>query len=242
MALSGRRSPIQDYFQWEDNSRVEVIADLKTGEKTYFVPLKDVKNYFGANNGKNLTQILEEIFLSKQLPVDAELILRDHLAVLCVLLRIGHGSSIEDFAYYEELSDGRLPFDFAHPPLEFPTDNEDTTFLQKFCEKQWRYCVPTFDNHMLHKRFGHQRILPIIYQEPYDCGNSGVACEYIVEIYGPLNKLILVDRAEASNCSLPGAWLYVLMLDIVPNASHEYFCSEDLLNENRREILQAGSG
>jgi hypothetical protein len=203
MALSPQNSAIEEYLKWEVRSRVEVIADLTTDEKTYFLPVEDARKYFGANDCQILRKILQEIFSSEHLPVDVELILRDLTAVLCILIRIGHGTAIQDFAYFEELFDGRLPFDFTHPPLDFPSNTGDELFLHKFCEIQWMYCVPAFNSHMLHKRFGARRILPITHQRPDGPSHSGVESKYIIDVYKPLNKLTTPNRTEVRKYSTP---------------------------------------
>jgi hypothetical protein len=157
-------------------------------EKAYFLPLENLKSYFTGNGSKKLSKILTEVFKSQYPPIDPELILRDHTAIFCILLRIGQGKYIEHFARYEELSDRRLPFDPSHPPIGFPEGNDDSNFLQRFCEKQWMYCVPIFDGHMLHKHFGRQRLLPITYKESHRV--EGMADTYVVKVYGPHNKLL----------------------------------------------------
>jgi hypothetical protein len=151
------------------------------------MPMQDVKSYFSDNDGKDLTKILTEVFNTKYPPVDSEMILRDHAAIFCILLRLGHGNLIEHFASYEELCDSRLPFDPARPPPEFLDANDDPAFLQRFCEKQWMYCVPLFDGHMLHKRFGRQRLLPITWKEVGEV--EGLASKFTIKLYGPHNKL-----------------------------------------------------
>ncbi|CAG8949741.1 hypothetical protein HYFRA_00004061 [Hymenoscyphus fraxineus] len=180
-------SAIEEYFVWENDSEVQVIVNLDTNERAHFIPLADIKTYFGANDAGNLTRILQEIFRTQDLPIEPDLILQDHTAVLCILLRVGQGWLIEEFAYYEELSDRRLPFDSTRPQQEFPMIEEDSSFLERFCDNQWRYCVPTFESHMLHKRFGQQRLLPIIEQELPEV--EGLAVNRVVKIYGPYNKL-----------------------------------------------------
>jgi hypothetical protein len=178
---------LQDFFRWENQSRVEVIADLATDEKTYFMPLETLKSYFRANGGKRLDKILAELF-HPDIPIKPEIIFRTHTAVFCILLLISKGRYIEYFSCYEELSDQRLPFDPAHPPACFPVATGDSKFLQRFCETQWRYCVPIFDNHMVHKRFGPQRLLPITHKERL--GVRGVAIIYKIKIYEPHIKLL----------------------------------------------------
>jgi hypothetical protein len=182
MPQSGRA--LHEFLQWESQSWVEVVADMTTDEKGCLVPLESVKSYFAAND--ELSKITSEVFRSQYPPIDSEMILRDHTAIFCILLRIGQGSYIEHFARYEELSDRRLPFDPHHPPTGFPNDDPD--FLHRFCERQWAYCVPILDGHMLHKHFGRQRLLPITYKEL--CGIQGMADTYVIQLYGPHNRLL----------------------------------------------------
>jgi hypothetical protein len=178
---------LDEFFQWESKSWVEVVSNMTTDEKAFFVPMEIVKSYFKADDGKKLDKILCEVFNSKFPPIDSELILREHTAIFCILLRIGEGKYIEHFARYEELSDRRLPFDRNHPPAEFPSAEDDPTFLQRFCDKQQMYCVPIFDDHMLHKHFGRLRLLPITHKVPL--GIEGVSNRYAITVYGPHNRL-----------------------------------------------------
>jgi hypothetical protein len=188
MPNPGQQTALNEFLEWELQSRVEIVADKGTGEKVYFMPLQNVKSYFTANDGRKLNKILTEVFKSKYPPIDADLVLREHTAVFCILLHMGQGKLIEHFACYEELSDRRLPFDSIHPPREFPALDEDPNILRHFCEEQTAYCVPVFDSHMVHKRFGGQRLLPIRSRRSY--GPPGVANQYVVTIYGPHNKLL----------------------------------------------------
>ncbi|KAH6674263.1 hypothetical protein B0J14DRAFT_35422 [Halenospora varia] len=187
MSQSGQRSALNEFFQWESQAWVEAVADLSTDEKVYFMPLEKVKSYFTANDNCALSKILVELFKTDFPPIDPELLLRDHTAIFCILLRIGKGEFIEDFAQYEELSDRRLPFDPKRPPEEFTNITDDEAFLERFCEKQRMYCVPVFDGHMLHKNFGRQRLLPIISAEAHE--KDGLVRKYVIEVYGPHNRL-----------------------------------------------------
>lgn len=196
MAQPVRRSTLTQFFQWESESWVEVVADLSTEDKVYFMPLDTLKAYFTANDSEILTGIIAELFESEFPPVDPELILRSHTAVFCVLLRIGEGKAIEDFVQFEELSDSRLPFDPKSPPAEFASANDDRTILQRFCEKQWMYCVPIFSRSMLHKRFGPQRLLPITHKEA--CKTNGPYEKYVVRLYGSHNKLVAPGKNKVA--------------------------------------------
>jgi hypothetical protein len=188
MAKALPQAALQEFFRWERQSWVEVVADITADEKAYFMPVETLRSYFTGNGSRKLNKILSEVFEWEDSPVDPEAILRGHTAVFCILLRISKGRFIEDFAYFEELSDQRLPFDPAHPPAHFPDDIDDPSFLQRFCETQWMYCVPVFDSHMLHKYFGRQRLLPITHKEK--CEGGGNAARYKIKLYGPHNRLI----------------------------------------------------
>jgi hypothetical protein len=188
MATAPHHAALQEFFRWERQSWVEVVADITTDEKAYFMPVETLKSYFKSNGGRKLNKILLEVFQPEDIPVDPEVILRGHTAVFCILLRISKERFIEDFAYFEELSDQRLPFDPTHPPAHFPEDIDDPSFLQRFCETQWMYCAPVFDDHMLHKHFGRQRLLPITQKET--CGAEEGPATYRIKLYGTHNKVI----------------------------------------------------
>ena len=183
-----RHEALDEYFKWESQSWVEVVADMETDEKANFMPLDSLKSYFSADDCRRMNKILCEVFNSAFPPVDSEFVLREHIAVFCILLSIGQGTYIEHFARYEELSDRRLPFDPYHPPMGFPAPDDDPTFLQQFCEMQRMYCVPVFDAHMLHKHFDDQRLLPITSRQAR--GTEGMSDRFVIQVYGPYNKLI----------------------------------------------------
>ncbi|POS83482.1 hypothetical protein EPUL_005310 [Erysiphe pulchra] len=183
-------SALEDYFEWEYEAWVEIFADLEQETREHFLPLDTVRSYFTTCDGhlqRNLDKILVEIFNIDPPPVNSDLILRDHTAIFCILLQIERGKYIEHFTCFEELSDQRLPFDSAHPPRPFPTIKGDSTFFQEFCEVQRRYCVPIFNPHMLHKNFGHQRLLPITSKERLRTRGKDTA--HIITLYGPHNKI-----------------------------------------------------
>lgn len=189
-------SPLEAFFEWESQSCVEVVANMVTDERAVFMPMEKLRTYMTANNNAQLDRILTEIFAPDYPPIDPELILRDHLAVLCILLRMGSGISIEYFARYEELSDRRLPFDPSHPVAEFPLMKHDPTFLQRFCEKQQMYCVPLFDSFMQHKHFGRHRLLPITSRSVQE--TKGLATSCIIKLYGPHNRLLPKEQELVS--------------------------------------------
>ncbi|KAF8861721.1 hypothetical protein BDZ45DRAFT_240628 [Acephala macrosclerotiorum] len=202
--MSTQHAALHDFFRWESQNWVECVADMTSDEKAYFMPLEDLRTYFKANDNKRLSRILCEIFGSNFPPIDSDFILRDHTAIFVILLRIGQGRLIEHFAPYEELSDRRLPFDAANPPTEFLEITDDPEILRKFCEKQIMYCVPIFDGHMLHKKFG-RRLLPITSKESR--GTEGLAGKYVIKVYGPHNKLVPAGQDTTNN---PNANTFVL--------------------------------
>jgi hypothetical protein len=188
MSQPRKHAALDEFFQWESRSWVEVVADMTTDEMANFMPLERLKAYFEADNCQMMNKILSEVFETKFPPVDSEFILREHIAIFCILLRIGKGTFIEHFARYEELSDRRLPFDLSHPPIGFPDPEGDPTFIHQFCDKQRMYCVPIFDAHMLHKHLGNQRLLPITFKDSH--GAEGMSDRYVIQVYGPHNKLL----------------------------------------------------
>ncbi len=187
MSQPRQHADLDDFFEWENQSCVEVVGDVTTSEKSYFMPLETLRAYFAVDDCQKMNKILAEVFATRYPPIDAEFILREHVAVFAILLGIGQGRFIEDFARYEELSDRRLPFDETHPPVGFPTLDEDPTFIQRFCEKQRMYCVPIFDAHMLHKHFGNGRLLPITSKEPH---GDRASDQFVITIYGPHNRMV----------------------------------------------------
>ncbi|KUJ07011.1 uncharacterized protein LY89DRAFT_375144 [Mollisia scopiformis] len=196
MSLSGQHAALHEFFRWESQSWVEVVKDITTDEKSYFMPLENLRTYFKANDSKKLNRILCEVFGTTFPPVDSDFILRDHTAVFVILLRIGQGKLIEHFAQYEELSDRRLPFDPVNPPRELLEITEDRDILGRFCEKQIMYCVPAFNGNMVNKNFG-RRLLPITSKEPQ--GTEGLAGRYVIKVFGPLNKLVPAGQETTNN-------------------------------------------
>lgn len=200
MPPSAQHAALHEFFRWESQSWVEVVRDLTTDEKAYFMPLENLRTYFKADDSKKLNRILCEVFGSTFPPVDSDFILRDHTAVFVILLRIGQGRLIEHFAQYEELSDRRLPFDPTNPPRELLDITEDPDILGRFCEKQIMYCVPAFNSNMVNRNFG-RRLLPIT-QSKETQGIEGLAGRYVIKVYGPLNKLVPAGQ-EAVSDSFP---------------------------------------
>lgn len=232
MSLSGQREALHEFFRWESQSWVEVVKDMTTDEKAYFMPLETLRTYFKANDCKTLNKILCEVFGSKFPPIDSDFILRDHTAVFVILLRIGQGKLIEHFAQYEELSDRRLPFDQANPPRELLDITDDKEILARFCEKQIMYCVPTFNAHMLHKNFG-RRLLPITSKEPQ--GIEGMAGRYVIKVYGPLNKLLPAGQDTVSTFSNHVLMSDPLMVRTDEQSQYQHFPPEKVSDETRRE-------
>jgi hypothetical protein len=188
MSRSNQHPATHKFLQQERQLWIDVVADMTTDEKVHIMPLENLRSYFTANDSREMSKILSEVFTSKYPPVDPDLILRDHSAIFCILLRIGQGIQIEHFVRYEELSDRRLPFDSHQPPTAFPVVGDDPAFLQRFCQMQWMYCVPIFDGHMLHKHFGPQRLLPITHMESQ--GSEGMADKYVIKLHGSHNRLL----------------------------------------------------
>jgi hypothetical protein len=214
MSQLDQHGALHDFFLWEKQSSIDVVADFSSDETAAFMPVETLKSHFKANGGEKLTQILSEVFESDDSPINPEVIIQSHTAIFCILLHIERGQHIEYFARYEELSDQRLPFDPTHPLACFPAVDGDDLFLEQFCEKQWMYCIPILDNHMHHKHFARQRLLPITHKERR--GGSGNVAVYKVKLYPPHNKL----RSAESNSSNPHT--FVLKRYLTKDAEGHY--------------------
>src|SRR6266536_569752 len=101
MSQPGQNGALDEFFRWESQSWVEVVADMNTDETAYFMPSGKLKSHFAANNSANLSKIISQVFESSRPPVDPDLILTDHTAIFCILLRVGQGKYIEEFVRYE---------------------------------------------------------------------------------------------------------------------------------------------
>jgi hypothetical protein len=106
-------------------------------------------------------------------------------------LRISKGYWIKHFRHYESLSDARLPFDPNTQPLNWPDHTNDPDFLKKFCEEQWKFCVPVIRQPFLDRHFPTDTILPIVYKKNLHSGGSPTL--YLIKLHPAYNKLIAED-------------------------------------------------
>lgn len=198
MANSHQYPALEAFSAWERGAWVKISGTRDTNEDLSFMPMEKVKKYFTEDNHSRLNDILEAVYETPYPPIDADSILENHTAIFCILLRLEKAHYIDQFASYEELSDRRLPFDPSLTPIEFREIDDDAFFFDQFCEVQWSYCVPIFDSHMLNKRFGAQRLLPIVHRE--HLGTEGLASRALIQVYGPYNEL---QSAVGKSASLP---------------------------------------
>jgi len=151
------------------------------------MPLNAVKDYLEADRNARLHQILVALFEPEEPQVYADEILQNFIAIFCILLEIGGGKYIGSFTSTWDLCDQRLPFDPLRAPSPFPIVPEDNRFFERFCEKQWRFCVPNFQFPMIRIHFEEKRILPIIQKDLIAGGGSAML--YRIRLHGSYNKL-----------------------------------------------------
>lgn len=104
------------------------------------------------------------------------------LGALQLFLSICLPLMLVTFVAWYGWNDSKLPFE--QEPRGFPTYGEN--FYQRFCELQWKYCVPIFQCGIA-KKFDEKRILPIHTQKWLDQGGNATIYELVV--HGAYNQL-----------------------------------------------------
>jgi hypothetical protein len=170
-------------------SSFEVVNPDPTEGPTYlaFAVRDKVQAYLEGNEQEKLKQIIATLFPQGDsvFPND---ILPNNIAVFCTLLKISKGKWIKYFRRYKSLSDDKLPFDPTSKPPNWPEDTGDPTFLKKFCEEQWKFCVPIICQPFADQHFPPETILPIVYKKSLNSGGS--ATLWLIKLHPAYNQLI----------------------------------------------------
>lgn len=185
---------IHNFLKWIHDHTLYSIIDLDTEETTPFVPLDDARAYLAEGNPARLADILDELFLSQHLQVDYTTILKQYVAIFCILISMEKESFIQHFVDYD-LNDQKLPFDPSHKPLGFPRGTGAGGLYGLFCETQWKYCVPLFKKNMT-TRFRMDQILPIASSKKVADGSNGSVVRAI-ELHSFSNRL--ADSTKVCN-------------------------------------------
>ena len=194
------RPALNRFFNYvRTNCQLEVIdpEDLSVDRRP-FMPIDEVKHYLERNYQTELRAILGELFEPGH-SVHPGDILSGYTAVFCTLLFAGNGRYIRTFIRYDSLNDRRLPFSPDNAPANLPTTPGDPDFLRKFCNEQWRFCVPTLEN-VTDRCFEIKRILPIIYKKSIAGGSGASANLWLIKIYPSYNKLITEEEKLVRYC------------------------------------------
>ena len=146
-----------------------------------------VQAYLEENGQEKLKQIIAALFPQGDsvFPND---ILPNNIAVFCTLLKISKGSWIKYFRRHKSLSDEKLPFDPTSKPPNWPEDTADPTFLERFCQQQWKFCVPVICQPFVDQHFPPETILPIVYKKNLNSGGS--ATLWLIKLHPAYNQLI----------------------------------------------------
>ncbi|CZR54400.1 uncharacterized protein PAC_04284 [Phialocephala subalpina] len=164
------------------HSVLYAVIDPDVEERKAFIPIPDAKAHL-AYQGR-VDDILLEITGSTISPIDAETILSEYVAVLCILIEIEKGAAISEFVR-RGWNDHQLPCGPNVDDLGFPFRDGD--LHQKFCHVQMKFCVPDFSRNM-HGDFDETRILPISRKRKIS-DHGGGATLYEVRVHGIYNKL-----------------------------------------------------
>jgi hypothetical protein len=187
---------IQSFLSFLDRvSAFEVVNPDPPEDPTRraFAVLEKVRTYFDENGQEKLYQIITALFPQGDgiWPND---VLPNNIAVFCTLLKISKGRWMKHFRHHESLSDARLPFDPIRQPLNWPEDTGDPNFLRKFCEEQWKFCVPPLRQPFVDKHFPKDTILPIVYKKEICAGGS--ATLWKIKLHPTYNKLVSEEEKE----------------------------------------------
>jgi hypothetical protein len=181
--LQDRYDPIGNFLGWLNENEIQAVGDNDSHAGASFVSLGAVKSYLERNHRDRLTDILNALFEDSGGPDHTDL-LSNYLAVFCILLQIGRGRFIKHFVDHE-IHD-LYEFSPEHIPPKFPSVPGDEEFYQRFCEAQWRFCVPDFKENM-NRVFHDRRTLPIVEKQPVATGGS--AQVFTIKIHKSYDKL-----------------------------------------------------
>lgn len=186
-ALSQRYTGhVHDFLKWMRTNVLYAVSSADTEERSAFLPISDAKAYLAEDNHVKLDDILDELFSPLEPPVDSGTILSNYTAMFCILIDMGHGAAIGEFVNHDH-NDQQLPFDpHRESPAGLPPDTEGD-FFEKFCSRQFKFCVPTFPKNMA-RHYGPDRILPI--SKKRKLADGGNAIIYEIKLHGSYNKLL----------------------------------------------------
>jgi hypothetical protein len=173
------------------HSKSSIPTHQKTQRGSRFVPEGKVKAYLEANDQEKLKEIIAALFPQGDgiYPND---VLPDNIAVFCTLLQISKGRWMKYFRHHRSLRDAALPFDPRSKPPDWPKDTGDPDFLKKFCEEQWKFCVPVMRQPFGDEHFPKDLILPIVYKKLLDSGGSAILWQ--IKLHPAYNNLITEEE------------------------------------------------
>jgi hypothetical protein len=191
----------QEFLDWvRDNSQPGLI-DPASDVKRLMLDANVLQTYFKANNHYRLNKLLRIAFPVGDIPIGPEKVADNCAQVFCTLVLIGRPEYIQRFVEYDHLQDSHLPFDDQYPPRHFPkctTDQDQSEFLRRFCQKQWVVCAPKIDFRE-HRIFEDGQILPFKLIKRLGGGVS--AHLYEIEICPTYNQLNSSNGAQqVSRC------------------------------------------
>ncbi|RDW85934.1 hypothetical protein BP5796_04259 [Coleophoma crateriformis] len=178
---------LQDFHQFLKTSLTPADNPAASHSQS-FVPLELIEEYFGADDNRRLSNVLEAVYPDESpLPVETSVVQESYLKVFCILLSIGRAAYICHFVEHDDLSDTRLPFSRDSKPSKFPISTTQPDFWDSFSEKQWTFCAAEMKYMMINHYFEADRILPIVEREVLAQGGSAVVSK--IKLHKSFNKL-----------------------------------------------------
>jgi hypothetical protein len=192
----GQRShepEIQNLVRWIKNERLNGCYSLRDQGRTTYIPRRELVAYFGDAGLQSLLLALCQD-QNQNLLHDENRILKDYIAILAILVRIGNGEFISEFLRFHNMSDRFLPF--YQRPSRFPSLPEHD-FWDDFYRSQWLFCPHTFEQDQMGVSIDDNCVLPI---EPQgQQGKGGFATIYKIQIDSQYDRLrSQVQREEVS--------------------------------------------
>lgn len=188
---------IQAFLKWHESSKMRQPGLNGSNHESpcHYITISEVKRYLETPG--RVEALLQSVFRNgTSIPEDADLIRQHYLRSLAILLLIGRGSMIHQFARHDSLQDRCLPH--RSRPIDFPSSS-DPSFFEDFSENQWQFCAKDLEYNM--HRYAHKEdILPITNKA--EIGKGGNAVIFRFNVHEEYNKLV-PDRWEMPVRSCP---------------------------------------
>lgn len=202
--------PIQDFRFWVREKKVAGARGPLAEVKDDFVPEVLIHEFF--EDDKRIRKILQALNLEHPGLAHQATIKHRYRKVFSILLHIGKGQFILNFVEYENLDDGRLPFETE--PHNFPKSADG--LFDQFYQAQWMFHAADFHYVRIDMRLGAESILPIIRKEKIKDADGVSADLRKVVLHSAHHRL----PATREGVSFPGPFEHVPLKLILAGAQN----------------------